>query len=70
MLVQKLYHRLVMEELIPLLLIMVVLDIQLRVLEFKKLFLAQVLYFYQKLDLGQLIMSRDTKIYFMEMMDF
>ena len=57
-----------MEELIKSLLITVVLGIQLRVLEFKKLFLAQALYFYQRLELGRLITLKDMKIYSMEMM--
>ena len=68
-LVQKLYHLLVMRELTELLLIMVVLDIQLRVFLFKRLFLALVRYSYLRLDLGRLTMLRDMRIYFMEMMD-
>ena len=67
-LVQKLYHLLVMRELTELLLIMVVLDIQLRVFLFKRLFLALVRYSYLRLDLGRLTMLKDMRIYFMEMM--
>ena len=65
---QKLYHLLVMRELTELLLIMVVLDIQLRVFLFKRLFLALVRYSYLRLDLGRLTMLKDMRIYFMEMM--
>ena len=68
-LVQKLYHLLVMRELTELLLIMVVLDIQLQVFLFKRLFLALVQYSYLRLDLGRLTMLKDMRIYFMEMMD-
>ena len=57
-----------MRELTELLLIMVVLDIQLRVFLFKRLFLALVRYSYLRLDLGRLTMLKDMRIYFMEMM--
>ena len=59
-----------MRELTELLLIMVVLDIQLRVFLFKRLFLALVRYSYLRLDLGRLTTLKDMRIYFMEMMDF
>ena len=68
MLVQKLYHQLVVGALTKLLSIMVVLDIQLQVSEFKRSFLALVLYSYQKLNLGLLITLKDMRIYFMMMM--
>jgi len=67
-LVLKLYRLSVMKELTELLLIMVVLDIQLQVLVFKRLFLALVRFSYQKLNLGRLIMLKDMKIYSMKMM--
>ena len=57
-----------MRELTELLLIMVVLDIQLQVFLFKRLFLALVRYSYLRLDLGRLTMLKDMRIYFMEMM--
>ena len=68
MLVRKLYLRLVVGALTKLLSIMVVLDIQLQVLVFKKLFLALVLYSYQKLNLGLSITLKDMRIYSMGMM--